>query len=88
MADHSTIDNHGAFLDRAADLPGLLARNAASLTRKFGKSAHRGFKMLQYGRMLSVLSASSDQQLEAMGITRADIPQHAALLIEYEYDGL
>ncbi len=81
MAHHSTINAQGAFLERAVEFPGTFARG-------FGRAVLRGVKMMQYGRMLSVLNASSDRQLEAMGITRADIPRHAAHLIDYEYDGL
>ncbi len=36
---------------------------------------------MKHARMMSVLSAMSDQRLEALGIKRSEIPAHAAKLI-------
>lgn len=88
MADHSTINTHGAFFDRIADFPGAMARGFATLGRGVATSVVTGTKKMQYSRMVSVLRASSDTQLAHIGITRADIPRHAAHLVNYEYDGL
>ena len=36
-----------------------------------------GMKTVQYGRMLEALSGLTDEQLEAINLTRKDIPAHA-----------
>ena len=84
MADQSTINTGSTFFDRTAEFRSGVAGLVATLGRGFGS----GIKKMQYSRMVSVLKASSDSQLEAIGITRADIPRHAAYLVDYEYDGL
>ena len=43
---------------------------------------------LKVGRMESVLSNLSDQQLAVIGIKRGEIKHHAEYLVGYEYDGL
>lgn len=88
MADHGIINNNRPVLDRGFELTGTVARGAMSLVRGFGNAVVRGTRRLQYSRMLSVLNEASDAQLKSIGITRADIPRHAAYLIDYKYEGL
>lgn len=45
------------------------------------KAALRGVQM---GRMIHVLEEFPDSQLEEMGISRSDIPEYAARLLEQE----
>ncbi len=39
----------------------------------------------QTARMISVLTSMSDQQLAQIGITRTQIPEYAAMLMEHEH---
>ena len=49
------------------------------------KISHRfksGIRAMQYGRMLQALSQLTDEQLENIGLDRADIPRHARECID------
>lgn len=43
-----------------------------------------GVKQVQFARMTGVLQSMSDEQLAQVGITRAEIPQQAAMLVGLE----
>lgn len=51
-------------------------------------SVSKAITRIQIGRMITVLSNMSDEQLALIGITRREIRPHAEFLITYEYDGL
>ena len=46
----------------------------------------RHIRAVQHARMMSVLSQMSPQQLADIGITRAEIPRHAAELVGIDLD--
>ena len=48
---------------------------------KLGKGVSRFVTALQVSRMESVLRAMSDRELDAIGVERRDIKQHAHYLI-------
>ncbi|MGJ5619407.1 hypothetical protein [Sulfitobacter sp. MF3-043] len=66
---------------RTALLPSTLVQSIAGLTIRIGKSVGRFGKVLQVSRMESVLRAMSDSELDAIGVERRDITQHAHYLI-------
>ena len=72
--EHGTMKAVISFLDRA------LSAIGSGMTA-FGTR-------LKVGRMETVLSKLSDQQLAAIGINRGEIKHHAEYLVGYEYDGL
>lgn len=84
MADQGTIDRQSGIQDHFA---GLWA-TTANVFRPVGRMMGHAVKAMQYSRMVAVLMDRSDAQLAAIGITREDIPRHAAYLVDYEYDGL
>ena len=59
-----------------------------SLAQRVLKAAGPVILAMQVGRMKSVLTALTDEQLEQIGVQRKDIDRHAHKLINYEYDGL
>jgi uncharacterized protein YjiS (DUF1127 family) len=66
---------------RNALLPSTLGQSIADLTMKLGRGVSRFVKVLQVSRMESVLRAMSDRELDAIGVERRDITQHAHYLI-------
>ena len=44
---------------------------------KIKKSLGRQLRRMQYARMVNVMSQLSDEQLQSIDLTRADIPRHA-----------
>jgi uncharacterized protein YjiS (DUF1127 family) len=61
---------------------------AAGFAQRIGAAFSNGINRMQIARMASVLSAMSDDQLAAIDLKRRDIPQRAADLVNYSYDGL
>ena len=60
-----------------------LVRNVLSgIKTKFGNA----LRVVQYGRMMQAMSELSDAQLEAIGLSRADIPDRAHECIYGERD--
>ncbi|QFT59805.1 hypothetical protein FIU94_13310 [Sulfitobacter sp. THAF37] len=84
MADQGTLHGQNAVHGILAGIQGA----ASGFFRGAARTIDTVVRAMQYSRMVSVLNARSDRQLEEMGITRGDIPQHAAYLLDYEYDGL
>ena len=76
---------HGTAL---RDLFAPVTTAAATLGGKIATGFGNAVTHMQISRMSSVLSSMDDAQLEAAGIERADIPQHARALVLEEYDGL
>lgn len=76
---------HGASL---RDILAPVTSAAAILGSKISAGFGRAVTHMQISRMSSVLSSMDDAQLEAAGIERCDIPQHARALVLDEYDGL
>ena len=66
----SVISVFGGFSAHLAKFGSRIASAAASTLRT-----------MQTGRMMSVLSAMSDEQLAQIGISRSEIPKHAEKLI-------
>ena len=46
-------------------------------TIRIGRGLRAGFRALQYARMIRAMSGLSDEQLEAIGLRRSDIPTRA-----------
>tara|TARA_R110002110_G_scaffold34312_33_gene116957 strand:- start:830 stop:1084 length:255 start_codon:yes stop_codon:yes gene_type:complete len=84
MADHSTILNHASPLQPKQVMNGRPSRGLGGAASTLRQSFVTFIKRMQYHRMLSVLNATSTAELQDMGLTRADIPRHAALLVNYE----
>ena len=89
MADRSQMagsqGSHGSNLmvsvwALASDFADFLTNGAS----KAGRIAKAGIHAIQVGRMQSVLSQMSDDQLAVVGISRDEIPAHAALLIDMD----
>ena len=88
MSDQGHTIHNATAMDRAHALAGQISTGLMTGFAAFGTGLRRMTKRAQYNRMQSVLAAASDTQLAEIGITRADIPRHAADLVDYEYDGL
>ncbi len=54
----------------------------AGFCTSFLNSARSALNTLQTARMMSTLSSLSDTQLSQIGISRSDIPEYAAKLME------
>jgi uncharacterized protein YjiS (DUF1127 family) len=65
-----------------------LTPTLGAIWHRIKRSAANLVHVIQLARMAEALNKMSDQQLAQIGITRAQIMQHAEKLVSYEYDGL
>tara|TARA_R110002049_G_scaffold23781_6_gene84725 strand:+ start:115434 stop:115697 length:264 start_codon:yes stop_codon:yes gene_type:complete len=80
--------NTPASLPQLRDVFGPVGATLGRGAKAVGRGLSRALYRMQMARMQSVLHAMSDEQLAQAGTTRSDIPQHAAFLVGYKYDGL
>ncbi|KIN61999.1 hypothetical protein Z946_855 [Sulfitobacter noctilucicola] len=52
-----------------------------ALPRKVASQVRAGTRAMQQARMIGILSSMTDAQLAQVGITRAEIPQHALKML-------
>lgn len=62
------------------DAPRSFNRNG--ILSKVGAWSARAISNMQYGRMMQAMAELSDTQLEALGLTRSDIPRYARECLE------
>lgn len=58
------------------------SQNSNGLLSKIAAWPSRAISNMQYGRMMQAMAALSDSQLEALGLTRSDIPRYARECLE------
>lgn len=52
---------------------------------RLGAAFGGGIRTIQYARMMKALSEMSDENLRAIGLTRADVPRHAHFCVYGTY---
>lgn len=69
-----------AYLDTSSTSAGL-GNQLSDLRRRLAKRGQEWILVIQYARMMSVLSNMPDYLLNEIGISRSEIPSHARRLV-------